>query len=101
MSTFLNLEATNRTLCLFYYAGNNLAVAICNLNILFITIDRYVAIVHPFTYVHFGNSLPCLRWLIGVIWVYSLFAKRISFHLQQMDRKMLLHYGANYSTDSY
>ena len=76
---FPQLEATNRTLCLFYYAGNNLAVAICNLNILFITIDRYVAIVHPFTYVRFGNSLPCLRWLIGVIWVYSLFASASHF----------------------
>ena len=69
---FPQLEATNRFLCLSYYAGNNLAVAICNLNILLVTMDRYVAIVHPFTYVQYGNSLPCLRWFIGAIWIYSV-----------------------------
>ena len=76
---FPYLEATNGPICLIFYASNNLAVTVCNLNISLITIDRYVAIVHPFTYVRNGHSLPCLRWLIGSIWAYSLFAS--STHL--------------------
>lgn len=43
-----------------------------NLNVVLMTIDRYVAVVHPFIYVKYGNSLPVVRWLIGAMWVYSL-----------------------------
>ena len=71
---FPHMEATNGSLCMIYYATNNMTITICNLNILFITIDRYVAIVHPFAYVRHGHSLPYSRCIIGVIWAYSVLA---------------------------
>ena len=76
---FPYLEATNGTLCLFFYAGNNFVITTCNLNILFITIDRYIAIVYPFVYVRHGNSLPYLRWFIGAIWLYTILTSASCF----------------------
>ena len=80
---FPYLEATNGTLCLFLYAGNNFMITIYSLNIFFITIDRYIAIVHPFVYVRNGNSLPYLRWFIGAIWSYSILTSASYFIYNQ------------------
>ena len=51
----------------------------CNLNILFITIERYVAIVYPFVYVRHDNSLPYLRWYIWAIWLYTILTSASCF----------------------
>jgi hypothetical protein len=68
------LLQTNRTLCLFSYCCNYCIVILSNLNVVLMAVDRYVAIVHPFSYVKYGNSLPHIRWIIGVCWLYSFLA---------------------------
>ena len=76
---FPQLLAANRTLCLLMPVGDTILVTICNLNIALLTIDRYIAIVHPFAYVAHGNSLPFLRWLLAVIWIYSFIVGNLHF----------------------
>jgi hypothetical protein len=68
------LVQTDRTLCLLFYCCNFSIVIISNLNVVLMAVDRYVAIVHPFSYVKYGNSLPHIRWIIGVCWLYSFLA---------------------------
>jgi hypothetical protein len=69
---FVTIEVTNRTVCLLIFACDYTVMILSNLNVVLMTIDRYVAVVHPFIYVKYGNSLPVVRWLIGAMWVYSL-----------------------------
>ena len=60
---------TNRTVCLITYVMHYIIIAACNLNVVLMTIDRYVAIVYPFVYSKYDNALPRVRWLIGTIWL--------------------------------
>ena len=66
--------ATNRNVCLLIYVTDYTIIVLSNLNVVLMTIDRYVAIVHPFVYSKHDNALPGVRWLIGTIWLYSFIA---------------------------
>ena len=71
---FPTISITNRTVCLLIYVMDYTVMVLSNLNVVLMTIDRYVAIVHPFVYSKYDNALPGVRWLIGTIWLYSLIA---------------------------
>ena len=68
---FPTIILTNRTVCLLVYLMHYATIVLSNLNVVLMTIDRYVAIVHPFVYSKYDNALPRVRWLIGTIWLYS------------------------------
>ena len=66
--------STSRAVCLLLVATDYFIIVLSNLNVVLMTIDRYVAIVHPFVYSKHGNALPCVRWLIVTTWSYSFIA---------------------------
>ena len=66
--------STSRTVCLLIVATDYFIIVLSNLNVVLMTIDRYVAIVHPFVYSKHGNTLPRVRWLIVTTWLYSFIA---------------------------
>ena len=73
-TVFVNPSITqNRTACFLRVSITLQHVMASVFNLLLVTIDRYVAILHPYIYYRQG-SLPRARLLIILVWSYSLFA---------------------------
>ena len=71
---FLDPSITqNRVACFLRVSITLQHVMASVFNLLLVTIDRYVAILHPYIYYQKG-SLPRARLLIVVVWSYSVFA---------------------------
>ena len=62
----------NRAACFLRVSVTLQHVMASVLNLLLVTIDRYVAILHPYVYYSKG-SLPQARLLIVLVWSYSVF----------------------------